>query len=662
MKRILSIFVLILTLLAAISCSNNNDDVDTNSDSSFETLTVAEDFNFSTLHDVEVEINVLNGNNQGIPNISFDFYSADPNDGGRYLYSGATGSNGSLHTLVTLPTALTSVYLVGYMDSKELPIESGLVSYTFGAKAEISKEAVTPPKSTLSYVLPYNYNGAPIGMDFDVLEQGFLEKVNATLPEGKPLQDYHPDYLSPDNQLNVVLIDQPADLWVTFVHEGAGNKNSLGYYTYQADNPPTSVADIDSIKVIFPNVSMWGSGGDLTPGDKVYLGQFDEGTVIAWVLMSNGWRYNQANITEDTWYSNYELNHNSIQQSILVYDGEYEKLLFAFEDLEVPFGDNDYNDAVFYATANPIESVEIIDIPPIDEPEDRDGDDVSDVFDDFPDDPTKAFETNDHTFSTLAYEDLWPNMGDYDFNDMVIDYNFFYHTLPGNTISHLIAEFKLMAIGARYQNGFAVQFPFSSDLIESITVIDGSDTLTYSDIVSNANFVPQLESGSKATIVFVHNSNDLMPNNGANFINTEYGASYVTPAEFAVDIKFNTYITNSGAWQWQQPFNPFIFIDRNRSKEVHLPDMPPTDQADLSLFNTGDDNSVIPASRYYRTANNLPWAINIASSWDHPYERKQVTEAYLKFKPWAESSGAVYPAWYSDEEGYRDNTKIYMIP
>ncbi len=662
MRRSFFILLLALSLMFTISCSNDDNDNDNGTNTTFESLTVADDFNFSTLHDVEFDITVLNGNDEGIANIVFDFYTSDPDEGGKLLYTGATGDDGRFHTLVTLPTAMTSVFAVGYMESMELSIESGIVSYTFGEKATISKVAVKPPKSDLQYVLPYNNNGTPIGMEFDVLEANFLEKVNATLPERRPLQDYHPDYLDPDNELNVVLIDQAADLWVTFVHEGAGHKNCLGYYTYQVGNPPTSTADIDTINIVFPNVSMQGSGGELVPGDKVYLGQFDADTVVAWVLMSNGWRNEQANIVEDTWYSNIDLNHNGEQQSILVYDGEYQKLLFAFEDLEVPYGDNDYNDAIFYCTANPIESVDIIDIPPIDEPDDRDGDDVSDVFDDFPDDPDRTFETNDHNYSTLAFEDLWPRMGDYDFNDMVIDYNFFYHTLPGNQISHIIAEFKLMAVGARYQNGFAVQFPFSSNIIESITIIDGADTLTYSEVVSDVNFNPVLEDGNKATIIFVQNTNDLMPYNGADFINTEYGASYVTPAEFAVDIKFNTLVTNSGSWQWQEPFNPFIFVNTDRSHEIHLPDMPPTNQADYTLFATEEDNSVVSSSRYYRTVNNLPWAINVASSWDHPYERKQVTEAYLKFRPWAESSGAVFPDWYDDEPGYRDNTKIYMIP
>jgi hypothetical protein len=32
--------------------------------------------------------------------------------------------------------------------------------------------------------------------------------------------------------------------------------------------------------------------------------------------------------------------------------------------------------------------------------------------------------TTSFIYGTLAYEDLWPSKGDYDFNDLVVDYDF----------------------------------------------------------------------------------------------------------------------------------------------------------------------------------------------------------------------------------------------
>src|SRR5690606_13790273 len=54
---------------------------------------------------------------------------------------------------------------------------------------------------------------------------------------------------------------------------------------------------------------------------------------------------------------------------------------------------------------------------------DADNDGVEDSQDEFPSDPTRAFTSSYPTAGTqkLAFEDLWPNQGDFDFNDMVID-------------------------------------------------------------------------------------------------------------------------------------------------------------------------------------------------------------------------------------------------
>ena len=59
--------------------------------------------------------------------------------------------------------------------------------------------------------------------------------------------------------------------------------------------------------------------------------------------------------------------------------------------------------------------------------DDTDEDGVSDLFDDYPNDPEKAFDNYspaEGQFGTLAFEDLWPAKGDYDFNDIVIDYQY----------------------------------------------------------------------------------------------------------------------------------------------------------------------------------------------------------------------------------------------
>ncbi len=133
----------------------------------------------------------------------------------------------------------------------------------------------------------------------------------------------------------------------------------------------------------------------------------------------------------------------------------------------------------------------------------------------------------------------------------------------------------------------------------------------------------------------------------------------------AFDTTTITMIPN-GAFSQEQislnTWNPFIIVDQTRGYEVHLADYPPTDLVDNNYFGTFEDNSDPLNNRYYKTANNLPWGIDIPAEFDWPIEKKDIISAYLYFATWAESEGQQYNDWYEDNSGYRDDSKIYDVP
>lgn len=58
---------------------------------------------------------------------------------------------------------------------------------------------------------------------------------------------------------------------------------------------------------------------------------------------------------------------------------------------------------------------------------DTDGDGVADLNDKFATDPARAYISYypaEQVYRTLAFEDNWPKLGDYDMNDMVIRYRY----------------------------------------------------------------------------------------------------------------------------------------------------------------------------------------------------------------------------------------------
>jgi len=290
---------------------------------------------------------------------------------------------------------------------------------------------------------------------------------------------------------------------------------------------------------------------------------------------------------------------------------------------------------------------------------DTDSDGVEDSSDDYPSDPLRAFDNffPSSGYATLAYEDLWPSKGDYDFNDLVLDYRFKTVTNASNDVVEIIASFTIKAFGAGFRNGFGFQFP--NDNVNTSDLMVSGYNLQENFVTLAAN---GLEQGQNfPTIIVFDNTYKIMEHPGQGIgVNTEQWAPYVQPENIEVLISFN------GNYKMAdvdiENFNPFLIINKFRDDEVHLPDYLPTVLANTWQFGYADDDSNPANNRYYKTELNLPWAINIPESFDYPTEKTVITSAYLNFADWAESNGQLYPNWYQDIPGYRQESNIYQVP
>jgi len=291
--------------------------------------------------------------------------------------------------------------------------------------------------------------------------------------------------------------------------------------------------------------------------------------------------------------------------------------------------------------------------------DDTDGDGITDQDDDYPLDPSRAFNNFYPAagYESLAFEDLWPGTGDYDFNDLVLDYRFTLVTNAGNKVTDINGSFVVRAIGAGFSNGFGFQFDNSP--------IQPSDLIAEGYVLTE-NYISLNESGTennqeKITFIVFDNAKTILLPAGGFGVNVDPTAPYVDPDTVNLyitfsNLEFSVESLNLGS------FNPFLIIDGNRDKEVHLPDYPPTSLANTSLFGTQNDDSNPQTGKYYKTANNLPWAICIAESYNYTKEKSRITSAYLKCAEWAESSGSLYNNWYLDISGYRNEGNIYQVP
>lgn len=639
-------------------------------------LQIPESFNHATTQGLSVDLSLKDNAGKPLSNVRVSIASADAPD--QLLFTGATDASGKLAANLTIPSFVEKLVVnsnyIGLPNQVVLPVQGSLVQASLGGSNPVEYATLVPASSarvpassartqaiTYSYLGSWNSQGVPNYKEAqnDVIGSELLSWINASLPEQKPVPTYHPDFIQSGVKTMLDIVET-ADVWVTFVHEGAGWTNSLGYYTYPTGNPPATINDIANITVIYPNVSYAGSGGGLQAGMKVNIGRFQPGTTIGFVLVAQGWSGGNVGGGIYKVFSDLNLNPEAQESlrfhNVLLYDATHKLTVLGFEDTrrDNTGCDHDFNDAVFYVTSNPATAVKTADLLPIDKPVDTDKDGINDPYDDFPTDATKAFASYypaKGTPGTVAFEDMWPTVGDYDVNDLVVQ---FYHTSISNAQNKVIqlkTDIVPNAVGATFQNGFGFEMPFAPSKVKSVTGYRLTGNMI--KLASNG-----LEAGqAKSVVIAFDNAFSLYPPGTNRYANVVSGATAISPDTLHLTIDFATPMTSTELGSLT--FNPFLIANNTRGREIHLAGYGNTSLANTGYFGTQQDNSSVSQGRYYKTSGNLPWGIYFPVAFEYPSEGKPLTNAYTNYATWAQSGGGQYKDWYTNKTGYRNTGNIY---
>lgn len=241
----------------------------------------------------------------------------------------------------------------------------------------------------------------------------------------------------------------------------------------------------------------------------------------------------------------------------------------------------------------------------------------------------------------LLFEDLWPHIGDQDFNDEVIQYDISATPDSSGQFTELRATFNVLAIGSTLHNGLYLHLPTPSSSISGATVDLGNGPIKTGSVAGESDLV----------IPIVADTRSLFPSS-SGFINTVSGQSSVqATAPIQLDVQFSSPENLDIS---QAPFDLFIARTGDISHQIHLPQYAGTDAMDVSLFNTGDDAST--ASRHFINAQGLPFALNIPFDPAHPgnpnlavypSEGTSIELAYPQLAEFAASGGTQATDWYN---------------
>lgn len=273
---------------------------------------------------------------------------------------------------------------------------------------------------------------------------------------------------------------------------------------------------------------------------------------------------------------------------------------------------------------------------------DSDGDGIPNSEDIEPGNPNIAGEVN-VPGGLIMYEDLWPDKGDYDFNDLYIYVTDSSFKVNGdNKIVYFDLYVKVMKAGASLHNGLGIRFidAVSSGGTTSYNTIDSGNMLN-SIIAYNlpTNWGNGQNNGDWSTMTYL----DKFSSNTAVLIHDISEIDLTQGDAMTVRIYFDP--------NEEQPENPipdfFLFRSTSRDLEVHLAGYPPTEYVNMGNFGTGDDASMLFPGNWYKTEDNYPWALYFSTDNWVPAVKENIPifRAYPDFSGWVTSGGQQNQDW-----------------
>ena len=610
----------------------------------------SEYFGFETRGDVKLSVNY------DLPGLValLEIYDEDPmetvdnvpvkKEGVEALFKIFTDKNGKYEGKMNIPTSVETVYLYtsswGVPRCVKLDIKDGVASFDMSrtTSSTAKTKAVTRsydfsgnvPYSINSNVnlyslckwgeggnLTYIYN-TQTGMNYinngyvtsekQVGNEGIgtlVERLNSFFrPSGGSADNSHLYIGSEITNINVTQDGTTLDL--VFLDRDASFNNSFGYYYYKTSD---GVSNANMRKyIVFPNVSFSVYGGQLSIlkcGDKVrllYFGEdgkpsekFPKGYTVGWFIYADGYNQNDndINIAKHLITSNgYSNDYSSKGGFVSVKDKKSGKVIIGVED----GANQSYCDLLFYVDASPESSIDDSKRP------------------DIPDNnnPTEKPDADEGLKGTLAFEDIWPNGGDYDMNDVIVEYKRTVYFNEGNMINKIVDTFTPTHDGAMYENAFAYQIDQGQ-----FGKVDSDKEIKVENETSSIIVFPSIKQAVKGKV----------------------GTCTIT----------RTFDKATFNKENLKGYNPYIIVsykaDQKNRTEVHLPKYSPTSYADKSLNGSSNDAYYIDRDGAYPFAIDIPiWGFTPVT------ETHNIDTEYSYFKDWADSRGSKYTDWYNKHQ------------
>lgn len=233
-------------------------------------------------------------------------------------------------------------------------------------------------------------------------------------------------------------------------------------------------------------------------------------------------------------------------------------------------------------------------------------------------------------YYVAAYEDKYPQQGDYDFNDVVVGYQVRLGMNADGDVVRAVVKGYLIARGADYSHDWYFHFPSSETLSGSATL-----SLYRSQNGSVEQFASQTTPYNSQSGVKVYaDTKQLLNDPLYGYANTLSAQSILLGPKFQLVIDFTQPVTTSQLGS--APYDPYIFV-HNTAYEIHQPGHAAVLAASL---NTQTNH------HHFVDASGYPFALLFPNEWQLPLENTDLGLAYPDFIQFIQSQGQSGQNWY----------------
>ena len=255
-----------------------------------------------------------------------------------------------------------------------------------------------------------------------------------------------------------------------------------------------------------------------------------------------------------------------------------------------------------------------------------------DVDDNNPNVVSRNYPQGQGVFYSLIFEDLWPCQGDYDFNDLIVNYSFDEGRNGNDEITEFDFSFKVPALGGALNN-FAVLRVMDTDNDASLTRSD-SENITVERVHDATN---------QTTLFYFENLKSFYTSNEAAIVNTR-------------EMSYNSILQLTGTIDGVDgAYDIYMLKDGDETAEVH-PNVIDGISGPSSFFNSSlsgcHEGSVVD----FKTDEGFPWGMVVPIEWQWPKEGIDILEAFPDFRTFVETNPSI--DWYSSNNPTRDLSKI----